>query len=125
MDRKTAPPSTDLPPPWEWPPQQITKAQWQANRDLLMSLAGSGYGTRPDGWWLYEKGMDPPRNQTAVLYQMGELHGAELERVLGWWRAYYDDANELGDRTVYWRWDDIPAELVKKWDAQRRKRLEF
>jgi hypothetical protein len=68
--------------------------------------------------------MEPPKpkhRQRLVLFEMGELKGVELERCTGWFRAYYDDANQMADRTEYWRWGDIPASLVKKWDAERGK----
>jgi hypothetical protein len=119
MERTTPPENTDLPLPWE--DKQITKAQWQKHKEYLMRFA---VGDRPDGWWLFERNMEPPLppwRQTKILYEMGELKGAELERVLGWWRAYYDDANELKDRTTYWRWQELPPSLIKKWDRERKR----
>jgi hypothetical protein len=35
------------------------------------------------------------------------------------WRGFYDAANTMPDRTKYWRWADIPPELIKKWHAER------
>jgi hypothetical protein len=84
MERTTPAENLDLPKPWE--DEQITRAQWEKHKDYLMTRTGSGYGTRPDGWWLYERTMeppDPPCKQMRVLYEMGELRGIELERVLG------------------------------------------
>jgi hypothetical protein len=50
---------------------------------------------------------------------LGALEGAELQHILGWFRDYYDDAHDMPDRTKYWRWEDIPPALIKKWDAER------
>jgi hypothetical protein len=119
MERTTPPENLDLPKPWE--NQQTTRAQWQKNRAYLMSFASGGW--RPDGWWLFDKGLEPPKpqhRQTRILYEMGELKGAELEKALEWFRAYYDDAHDTDDdRTAYWRWEDIPSSLIAKWDAEK------
>ena len=33
----------------------------------------------------------------------------------------YEDAHDMDDRTTYWRWHEIPPELIKKWDAEKRR----
>jgi hypothetical protein len=114
MERRRTKPveSLDFPRPWE--DRQITKAQWEKHRELLMSGCGSGHGSRPDGWWLYERNRQPlpPYKQARVLYEMGELRGAELELCLGWWRRSYNAGLDLAD---------IPPALIKQWRAQRRR----
>ena len=45
--------NADLPQPWDDTP--ITRAAWEKHRDYLMSGYGSGFGTRPDGWWIHER----------------------------------------------------------------------
>jgi hypothetical protein len=123
MERTTPTENTDIPKPWE--DRQITKAAWEKHRDFLMGGAATGHGWRPEAWWLYERNMEPPMppyKQAAVLLEMGELKGGELERVLGWWRDTYDRAHDIdGPRESHGNWEDIPPALVKKWDAERRK----
>ena len=65
---------------------------WERHKDILMGGAATGYGWRPDPWWLYEKGMEPPpsQQQPRKLYEMGELKGVELERVLTGWRDEFE-----------------------------------
>jgi hypothetical protein len=46
-------------------------------------------GSRPEEWWLYEKGREQPENETQVLFSMGELRGAELAKLVTWWRNAY------------------------------------
>jgi hypothetical protein len=120
MDRIAPPENVDLPKPWER--TQITRAQWEANRDYLMRF---DLGSRHDGWWLYERNMDPPNppyRQARILYEMGELKGGELEQVLEWFRGDYAAAHQIdGDRIRYWKWKDIPPSLIAKWDARKRR----
>jgi hypothetical protein len=82
-------------------------------------------GKRPPEWWVYEKGLEPPRNHQAdILRQMGELDEAELEAVTGWWRLHYDHAVENFDddargRREYLNWAQVPRDLIRKWDGER------
>jgi hypothetical protein len=109
----------DLPLPWE--DRRITREQWEHHRDWLMSNCR---GTRPEGWWLYEKDREPPipYQQARILFEMGELKGGELQQCLGWFRGMYGDALEMDKRTTYWQWDDIPPKLIKQWDRERRRK---
>ena len=77
--------NSDLPKPWEDNP--LTRAGWERHKDLLLSGAATGYGWRPNGWWMYERNMAPPsaQDQARKLYEMGELKGVELERCLVSW----------------------------------------
>jgi hypothetical protein len=122
MEYNRAPENTGLPLPWEDEP--ITRAQWEANRAVLMNAA-VGYGFRPEGWWLYERNMPAPQGwrQARFLYAMGEFKGAELERVIAMFRSYYDAALDCARyggaaREKYWRWEDIPPVLIEQWDAE-------
>ena len=130
MRRKTKAPIDDSPVPWEDRP--ISRERWQKHCDLLMSSAGAG--RRPEEWWLYEKGRKQPKNQTQVLYTMGELRGAELARLMEWWRDAYKDAYEVftvghfgtirktpEERQAYLDFHNVPRELVAQWDAERVK----
>jgi len=92
-------------------------------------------GSRPEEWWLYERQMPEPPHQAAALYAMGELPGAELEQVKRDWRQRYENAlgpgfsYNTGDgwlegaaaRRAHYRWAGIPRELIKQWDAERRR----
>ena len=82
--------NSDLPKPWE--DRNLTRAGWERHKDILMGGAATGYGWRPDPWWLYEKGMEPPpsQEQPRKLYETGELKGVELERVLTGWRDEFE-----------------------------------
>ena len=97
-------------------------------------MAGCGAGHRAEEWWLYEKGHARPKNETQVLYAMGELRGGELAQCMKWWRDAYDDANEVftvgsfgtirktpEERQKYLDYHNVPHELVAQWDAEKAK----
>jgi hypothetical protein len=54
-------------------------------------------GTRPDEWWIYERGIEPPDNQTSVLYDAGELSAREIKFLMPFWRRHH--ATALGFAT--------------------------
>ena len=130
MKRKTKPPIDDTPTPWEKRP--VSRERWQKHRAWFMDGC---VGTRPEEWWLYEQGREPPENEAQVLYAMCELRGEELAKVMKWWRRAYEEANEVLDvggsfgtvrktpaqRQAYLDHYDVPTELVEKWDAERTK----
>jgi hypothetical protein len=106
------------------------------HRDLILANAMSGH--RPDEWWIYEKGRDPPdhENETALLFSMGELTEAETESAMQGWRYFYEMTLDpdffvcLGPgefiegakaRSFQYRYYRIPPELVRKWDAERKR----
>ena len=93
-------------------------------------------GRRPPEWWVYERNLPIPDIDTpecAVLFEMGELSGAELAALVIEWRRYYDQIQEypyytLGPGSILegdaacaaqYQWAGIPPEYIKKWDAQR------
>jgi hypothetical protein len=117
--KRKAPPDDHFPRPWN-DPEAITREAWVRHREVLMSGVQTGFGSRPPGWWIHERGMRPPAHQARELWAMGELKGGERERLLMQWRDDYDRANAMpGDRRGFYRWAAIPPELVKKWDRER------
>ena len=65
---------------------------------------------------------------------MGELRGAELARLMTWWRDAYEEANEVitvgsygplrktpEERQKYLDFHNVPHELVEQWDAEKAK----
>jgi hypothetical protein len=120
--KKPSPPVADEEPPnLSRPGTVLTREQWETHRAYY--IEAEGFGSRPDPWWRFEKNMavpGPPCAQARILYDMGELRGAELKKVKRSWRLYYDDANHwtMEDRTSYWRWAEIPPELIAEWDAE-------
>jgi hypothetical protein len=130
MRRKLKPPTDDYPAPWEDRP--VSRERWRKHRDRM--LAAASPGQRPQEWWLYEKGREQPKNQTQILYTMGELRDAELAALTKWWRVHYEDANEvvtvgsfgtlkktLAQRQAFLDFHNVPHELVEQWDAERVK----
>src|SRR5262245_50128157 len=115
------------PPPWEDRP--VSRELWEKFRDRLMAACGPG--RRPEEWWLYELGREPPENETQMLYTMGALRSDELHRLMKWWRSHYDEANEVitspshgiirkspQERREYLDHHCVPPELVKQWDSE-------
>ena len=89
MERTAPPPVLDLPLPWEDRP--VSRERWEQHRALLLRRE---IGARPPEWWVYDRGMEPPgppHMQARMLFEMGELKGAELAQVLGWFRNFYDE----------------------------------
>jgi hypothetical protein len=130
MKRKTKPPIDDTPAPWE--ERLVSRQRWQKHRAWLMDGC---VGTRPEEWWLYEKGCEQPENETQALYTMGELQGDELTKLMKWWRDACEEANEVlvmggsfgtiirtpAQRQAYLDHHNVPRELVEQWDAERTK----
>jgi hypothetical protein len=109
LDRKNEIESTDLPRPWL--DETITRSAWEKHREYYMSFPN--IGSRPEGWWLYERNMDVPEDQGRTLYEMGEL-----EQMLKFWRDAYERAHGIGrDRTTHDYWHCIPPVLIQRWDA--------
>lgn len=131
MRRKTKAPIDDRPAPWEDGP--ISRERWQKHRNWLMGACAAG--TRPQEWWLYEQGREQPKNQSQILFAMGELRGAELAKCVGWWKTAYEEANEVivaggsfgtirktpAERREYLDFYGVPRALAEQWDAERAK----
>jgi hypothetical protein len=94
-------------------------------------------GRRLIEWWLYERQTQQPAHRAAALYAMGELAGAELDAVMRDWRQHYEHAlgcDNFSDnggadgwlqgaaaRRAYYGWAGIPRDVVRQWDAVRRR----
>jgi hypothetical protein len=105
------------------------------HRDLILANAMSGH--RPEEWWIYEKGRrSPGRDETAVLYSMGELSKAETENAMRMWRFYYAQTQDpefslalepgkflegAAARRAHFKWAGIPRELIKAWNAEHKR----
>jgi len=141
--RKKKPPKDDRPRLWEDRP--ISYERWLKHKDWIM--ASTRAGSRPEEWWAYEKQMPRPRDlgdERITLFEMAELTETELAELIPEWRECYDKASKPGfahcighakpgDTYATWltgeaakraeyRWAGIPPALVKKWEAERRRR---
>ena len=130
----------DYPRPWEMGP--ISEERWIRHRERM--LANAGPGRRPSEWWLYEKQRRQPLgvgDQHVTLFEMGELSAAELAKLMPRWREEYERANDpafsycVGQvagvakwlkgsaaRRAHYRWVGIPREILRLWDAERKRR---
>ena len=133
--RKKKPPKDDRPRLWEARP--ISYERWLKHKDRIM--ASTRAGSRPEEWWAYEKQMPQPRDlgdERITLIEMAELTETELAELMPEWREEYEKANEpnfsycTGDgwlrgeaaKRAQYRWAGIPPALIKKWDAERKRR---
>ena len=133
--RKKKPPKDDRLRPWDDRP--ISYERWVKHKDQIM--ASTRAGSRPEEWWAYEKQMPQPRDlgdERITLFKMAELTETELAELMPEWREDYEKANEpnfsycTGDgwlrgeaaKRAQYSWAGIPPALVKKWDAERRRR---
>jgi hypothetical protein len=129
------------PPIWATDARPVSLECWQKHRARFMRDEPDGH--RPDEWWLYEKQMQPPAQETVALYEMGELGEAELGRLTALWRERYEQAQRPGfrhcigqanpgdtfaswvegaeARRQHYRWAQIPPALLKQWDAERKR----
>jgi hypothetical protein len=110
---------------------------WARHRHRL--LAGYQHGRRPAGWWSYDAPIPYPGydREQSTLYGAGLLAEPESAELVAWWREQFERAQRpdfffcrgpgsflrgSAARREHFRWADIPAELVKKWRAERRRR---
>ena len=99
---------------------------WFANRDRL--LAGHGPGRRPFGWHEFEGGPNLPYDydrERSLLFERGLLGESEKAELIAEWRREFQRAEQLDDairRAKHLKWADIPASLLKRWRAERRRR---
>ena len=77
--------------------------------------------------------------QRITLFEMAELTETELAELMPEWREEYEKANEpnfgyctrhgwlRGEaaKRARYRWAGIPPTLLKKWDAERRRRAKM
>jgi hypothetical protein len=114
------------------------RVAWIRHRDRLMT-AWAKHGRRPHGWWLYESPIPRPRYDTeqSTLYVAGLLTEQERAELIAWWREQYDSAwsphfshcegpgrffKDAPGRRRHLRWADIPTQLLREWNAARRRR---
>jgi hypothetical protein len=137
VKRRIAKARKDYPKPWEERP--VSRERWERHRERMM--ANCFAGRRPEEWWEYESPLprDPDFDvpQCVQLYKMGELRADELAELLQEWRRHYERAQEPGftyclgqkngrpewlegaaARKALYRWAGIPAEIVRKWNAE-------
>jgi hypothetical protein len=116
---------------------------WEVHREFMMS--GCRYGCRPAGWWAYEAPIERPADPNygpAALWEAGLLDPREREDCERSWRAHFEQAFEphfaiclgLDDknqaqwlrgeeaRKHQWSTYGIPARLIRRWLAERRRR---
>jgi len=110
---------------------------WQRARERLLTI--SNPGRRPLAFYEFEfDGHRPPYDtERSVLWRKGLLSADEKVALEAEWKAEFERAQApdftlndgsdemlVGDcaRAAYYRWEDIPRELVKRWTAARRRR---
>ena len=130
--RKKKPPKDDRLRPWDDRP--ISYERWVKHKDQIM--ASTRAGSRPEEWWAYEKQMRQPcdlGDERITLFEMAELTKTELAELMPEWREEYERANCAGDgwlrgeaaKRAQYRWAGIPRALIRKWDAERRRRAKM
>jgi hypothetical protein len=99
-------------------------AAWAAGRAVVMRLWGS-HGRRPLGFYEFE--WEGPRPAYAVerssLWRAGVLSETERAELEAEWRWEFDAARRKGarERREAYEHHDIPAELIERWKAERRR----
>jgi hypothetical protein len=109
---------------------------WARHRDRI--LASYRHGRRPMAWWSFESPIRYPgyEHQQSVLFAAGLLTEQERAELIAWWREQYERAwspnffccegpgrffNGAVGRRKHYRWADIPASLLREWNAARRR----
>jgi len=133
--RKKKPPKDDRLRPWDDRP--FSYERWVKHKDQIMAWTRAG--SRPEEWWAYEKQMPQPcdlGDERITLFEMAELTETELAELMPEWREEYEKANEpnfsyctghgwlRGEaaKRAQYRWAGIPPALIRKWDAECRRR---
>jgi hypothetical protein len=97
------------------------------------------HGKRPQAWWEFESPVAFPRDSRraqAVLYENDLLTEQEKTELEADWRREFGRAEALdwyclgpnrfltGEeaRRAHLKWAGIPRSLLKRWDAERRRR---
>jgi hypothetical protein len=111
---------------------------WEVHRDYFMSHCRYGY--RPGAWWDYEAPIARPADRNygpAALWEANLLDPHEREACERSWRAHFEQSFEphfgicLGPgewlkgeeaRKHHWTTYGIPARLIRRWLAERRRR---
>jgi hypothetical protein len=102
------------------------EAAWTAHRDELMARWG-GHGRRPMIWWeLAAGGLEHPGygRERSTLWRANVLSGAERLELEAEWKVAFDEVKARGGRArrEHHEHHDIPAELIERWEGERRRR---
>jgi hypothetical protein len=113
------------------------RAAWERHRDRI--LAGYRRGRRPQGWWRFEAPFPYPgyAKEPVALLAAGVLTEQESAELIAFWREQFERGwqphffhcdgpgrifhGSIG-RRKHFAWAGIPAELVRRWTAERRRR---
>jgi hypothetical protein len=116
--------------------QELEDAWQRARERLMVSLSP---GRRPQAYYEFEyPDPRPPYDlERSTLWRKDLLSADEKAVLEAEWREEFEKAQApdftlhdgsdeilVGDcaRTAYYRWADIPRELIKRWTAARRRR---
>jgi hypothetical protein len=120
--------------------EEERRAAWLRHREQILLL--SAPGRRPQAWWAYEAPVAWPGlgcERSALYAADGILSEAEKLELEAYWHEEFDRAQEEGfwicmapneilegraARRAHYRDVDIPAALVKKWTAERRRQVQ-
>jgi hypothetical protein len=118
---------------------EALRAAWETHRDAIMARWGS-HGRRPQGWWAFDTELEYPGYscERSTLWRVGVLTAEERTELEHEWREEFEtaqaDAFTLHDgngiltgdcaRAEHYRWADIPAALIKRWEKAERRRRE-
>ena len=111
------------------------RAAWGRHRASLLHMF-SNHGRRPAAWWQF----DAPEGlvydfdrERSMLFEAGLLSKPERDALVEYWRSEFDRCHQPGftlcigpsgsgreARAAHLAWADIPASLVKRWNAERR-----
>jgi hypothetical protein len=123
MKRKRLAAKDDYPRPWEDGP--ISLERWRRHRAKMLARAMEGQ--RPDEWWIHERGIEPPENQTSVLYDAGELSAREINFLMAFWRRDYAITMAFAtesEQRAHIRTMGIPIALVRQWHGDLNASVE-
>jgi hypothetical protein len=104
--------------------REALQAAWTEMRDELLARANPG--RRPQAFYEFE--FDDPRprysEERSVLWQMNLLSAAERVVLEAEWKEQFQKARGMGaqERREHLAHHDVPAELIREWTAERRRR---
>jgi hypothetical protein len=108
--------------------EEELREAWDRGRGVCMRLWGS-QGRRPQAWWYLEGsalGLAHPGyfREQSYLYAHNVLTEAERTALVDRWKVEFDavKGKSAQERRQTYEHHDIPAELIEKWQGERRKR---
>ena len=100
---------------------------WETNRAEVMARWGS-HGRRPQGWWQLDPeagNLEYPgyNRERSTLWRANVLTADERAELESGWRREFDAARGKGARARREAFEhhDIPADLVAKWSARKKR----